>query len=271
MNIYALEGHKVKCISLESPYEYETERAKKYLEIGKIYTIDSTEVHSSSTDVLLQEIPNIEFNSTLFEDVEKQSEQDDKKHPDYLTYHKSQEMKIVSTNIGDRKEIDWKGKKVVTGIFKDPVEHPIFLNKEEVKGDAICNRKYHGGIDQAVYAYSFQHYSYFIRLFPKSDWKPGMFGENITVENLDETKLHVGDTFEVGECIVEVTKPRKPCMKLGVRFNNMKVVKEFWNTSYCGVYFKILKTGNVQVGDVLNQIKSCPENKTIEQLYEEAK
>ena len=87
MNIYALKGHKVKCAGLESPYHYQTERAQKYLEIGKEYTIEKTEVHSSSTDVELQEFPGVEFNSTLFEDVTKQSEEDDQKHPDYWKYH----------------------------------------------------------------------------------------------------------------------------------------------------------------------------------------
>ena len=87
MNIYALKGHKVKCVSLESPYEYQTERAKKYLEIGKEYTVEKTEVCSSSTNVILQEIPEIEFNSTLFEDVKEQSKEYDKKHPDYWKYH----------------------------------------------------------------------------------------------------------------------------------------------------------------------------------------
>ena len=87
MNMYALKGHKVKCVDLESPYDYQTERAKKHLEIGKIYTVESTEVRSFSTNVVLQEIPDVEFNSTLFEDIQKQSEEDDRKHPDYWKYH----------------------------------------------------------------------------------------------------------------------------------------------------------------------------------------
>ncbi len=272
MNIYALKGHKVKCISLESPYHYQTERAQKHLEIGKEYTVESTEVRSSSTNVVLLEFPKIEFNSTLFEDVIKQSEEEDQKHPDYWKYHKKQEpMKILSTNIGEKREIDWKGKKVTTGIFKYPIEEPIFLVTESVKNVAICDRKYHGGIDQAVYAYSYEHYSHFIRLFPKSDWKLGMFGENLTMNELDETQLHVGDTFQVGECVLEVTKPREPCMKLGVRFDNVKVVKEFWNTSYSGVYFKIIKTGFVKAGDEFIPLETFPENKTIAELYEEKK
>jgi len=94
-----------------------------------------------------------------------------------------------------------------------------------------------------------------------------MFGENLTIDDLDETKLHQGDTFKVGDAILEVTVQRNPCMTLGVRFNDMKIVKQFWNTTFCGVYFKVLQTGFVKAGDVFEQIKSCPENKTIEEVY----
>lgn len=177
-------------------------------------------------------------------------------------------MKIIATCIGDRKEIDWKGKMVTTGIFKYPVEKPIFLNTEDVKGDAICNREYHGGVDQAVYGYSLKHYDYWKVLYPNLDWQYGMFGENLTIDDLDETKTHVGDTFKVGEAILEVTKPREPCMKLGVRFNNMKIVKQFWKQDFPGVYFKVIQTGNVKAGDVFEKIKSCSENLTIAEVYE---
>jgi MOSC domain-containing protein YiiM len=71
----------------------------------------------------------------------------------------------------------------------------------------------------------------------------------------------------VGEAILEATVQRNPCYKLGVRFNNMKIIKQFWNTTFCGVYFKVIQTGNVQVGDEFIQIKSCPENPTIADLY----
>jgi MOSC domain-containing protein YiiM len=176
-------------------------------------------------------------------------------------------MKIISTNIGDRKEVHWKGKLITTGIFKYTVEKPIFLDIEDVKGDTICDRKHQGGIDQAVYGYSLKHYDYFKNLHPDLDWKLGMFGENLTMDELDETKIHVGDTFKVGETILEVTKPRQPCMTLGVRFNNMKIVKQFWNTSFSGIYFKVLQTGFVKAGDVFEQMKSCKENPTIAEVY----
>lgn len=180
-------------------------------------------------------------------------------------------MKIVATNIGDRREINWKGKTVTTGIFKFPIDQPIFLDIETVREDTICDRNYHGGIDQAVYGYSLKHYDFWKEKYPDLEWTYGMFGENLTIDDLEETKIHVGDTYKVGGCIVEVTKPRQPCMKLGVRFNDMKVVKQFWNTTMSGVYFKILQTGTVQAGDVFEQIKSCPENPTIAAIYETKK
>ncbi|QTE24347.1 MOSC domain-containing protein [Polaribacter cellanae] len=176
-------------------------------------------------------------------------------------------MKIISTNIGERKEIEWKGKKVTTGIFKFPVSKPIFLDIEEVKDDEISDRKHHGGILQAVYGYSLKHYDYFKKLHPNVDFTHGIFGENLTIDDLEETKIHQGDIFKVGETILEATVQRNPCYKLGIRFNNMKIVKQFWNTTMCGVYFKVLQTGFVKAGDEFQQIKSCPENPTIADLY----
>jgi MOSC domain-containing protein YiiM len=176
-------------------------------------------------------------------------------------------MKIITTNLGERKEINWKGKIVTTGIFKYPVNEPIFLDIEDVKGDTICNREHHGGILQAVYGYSLKHYDFFKPFYPDLDWQNGIFGENLTISDLDETKIHQGDTFKVGDAILEVTVQRNPCMKLGVRFNDMKIVKQFWNTTMCGVYFKVVQTGFVKAGDEFEQIKSCPDNPTIAELY----
>ena len=180
-------------------------------------------------------------------------------------------MKIISTNIGDRKEITYKNKKVTTGIFKYPVEEPIFLDIEEVKGDEISDRKHHGGINQAVYGYSQKHYEYWKLKYLELEWNFGMFGENLTIDELDETKIHVGDTYKVGEAIIEATLQRNPCYKLGVRFNDMKIVKQFWSTTMCGVYFKVIQPGLVNVGDELKQTKSSKTNPTIADLYKQQK
>ncbi|OSY88791.1 sulfurase [Tenacibaculum holothuriorum] len=176
-------------------------------------------------------------------------------------------MYIESTNLGEKREINWKGKIVTTGIFKFPVNEPLFLDVEEVKNDVICNREHHGGVDQAVYAYSIKHYDYFKQLYPDLDWEFGMFGENLTLSTLEETEVHVGDTYKVGETILEVTKPRQPCMKLGVRFNDMKVVKQFWNSTKSGVYFKVLQAGNVKKGDQFELLSSDKTQPTIADIY----
>ena len=176
-------------------------------------------------------------------------------------------MKIVSTNIAVQKEITYKNKKVITGIYKDPVDEPVFLDLEQVKDDEISDRKHHGGIKQAVYAYSLKHYDFWKPKYPDLEWSFGMFGENLTLDDIDETKIKTGDTFKVGETILEATVERNPCYKLGVRFNNMKIVKQFWNTTFCGVYFKVVKTGFVKKGDIFQLIKSNPENPTIADLF----
>lgn len=177
-------------------------------------------------------------------------------------------MKIVAVNLGERKEVDWKGTIITTGIFKEPIAKPIFLGTEDVKGDTLCDREKHGGVDQAVYGYSFKHYAYWQELYPNLKWlSGGMLGENLTIDDLDETSIHIGDTYKVGEAIIEVTKARPPCLKLAVKFNDTAILKQFWNVSKCGVYFKVLQTGYVKAGDELEQIKSCPENLTIAAVY----
>lgn len=87
MEIFAIKGHKVKCSTLSAGYEFHQELAKKHLTIGDTYTVDYTNVDSWHTDVFLEEIPNVKFNSVFFEDVESQSDEDTKTHPDYRRYN----------------------------------------------------------------------------------------------------------------------------------------------------------------------------------------
>ena len=178
-------------------------------------------------------------------------------------------MEIISTNIGKKTTLLWKGKEVTTGILKKPTQAALFLEWEDVQGDAVVDRTYHGGVDQAVYAYGAQHYKYWQELYPEIEMNPGFFGENLTISHLDENLLHVGDVFELGTAIIEVTKPRQPCMKLGIVFGTQKVLRQFWNASKSGMYFKILQEGSVKKGDRLKLIKHCPKNKSIAAVYSE--
>ena len=180
-------------------------------------------------------------------------------------------MKVVSVNLGEKKIINYKGKIVETWIFKYPVQKAIFLGEEDVVNDAVIDRRYHGGIDQAVYAYSENHYDYWKNLYPDLDWKYGLFGENLTITNLEETEIQVGNHYKLGETIIEVTKPREPCMKLGLRFGTQKVLKQFWNSTKSGIYFKVIKTGNVKVGDEMVLIKKTVNTPTIAEVYETKK
>ncbi|AOW21381.1 MOSC domain-containing protein [Urechidicola croceus] len=180
-------------------------------------------------------------------------------------------MKVLSVNIGKRKIVSWRGKDVETGIFKYPVDKSIFLGKEDVENDAVVDRKYHGGIDKAVYGYSFEHYDYFKKLHPDLDWNYGMFGENITFSRLNEDEITVGSIYKLGECKLEVSKPRQPCYKLGIRFNTPKIVKQFWNSSKSGIYFKVLETGNVKVDDELVLLNKLLDASTIAEVYETKK
>jgi len=176
-------------------------------------------------------------------------------------------MKVISVNLGEKRKIQWRKKIVETGIFKTPVQLPIFLDIEDVQHDSVIDRKFHGGLEKAVYAYGENHYDYWKELYPDLDWDYGMFGENLTITNLDETKINVGNIYQLGEATIEVTKPRQPCFKLGIRFNNPKVIKQFWNSTKSGIYFKILKTGYVAKNDELILLESKLENFTIAEAY----
>lgn len=178
-------------------------------------------------------------------------------------------MKIIATCLAKPTTLIWKGKSYTTGIVKKPVDNPIFLDLEDVKSDTICDRKHHGGVEQAVYAYGKQHYPFWKSQYQNLDWHDGMFGENLTIDNLDETNIFVGNVYNVGNAVIEVTKPRQPCRTLAIRFKDMQLVKKFWNTTKCGVYFKILQPGLVKAGDALVLIKECKNNPSIAEIYKQ--
>ncbi|MDA8595539.1 MOSC domain-containing protein [Flavobacteriaceae bacterium] len=180
-------------------------------------------------------------------------------------------MKIVSTNIGRKQTLVYKGKEFHTGIIKKPVNDGIDLDFEDVDGDQVIDRKHHGGVDQAVYAFGLDQYPHYREMFPDLDWHHGMFGENLTVDQMDESQLFQGNQYQLGEAIVEVTIPRQPCSTLGARFGDMKVVKEFWNSTHPGSYFKIIQRGRVRPGDEFVLIKTCAQNPSIAAQFEAKK
>ena len=177
-------------------------------------------------------------------------------------------MKVVSVNLGEKRSINYKGRVIETGIFKQPVNSSIFLGEEDVENDAVIDRRYHGGIEKAVYAYSENHYKYWRDLYPEIDLTYGLMGENLTISNLEETEIYVGSQYKLGETIIEVTKPREPCVKLGLVFETQEVLKQFWNSTKSGIYFKVIKTGKVKAGDELILIEKKENSPSIAEVYE---
>ncbi len=178
-------------------------------------------------------------------------------------------MKIISTNIGHKTVIELKNRTVETGIFKKPVAEAIFLDIENVRGDTISDRTNHGGVDQAVYAYSERHYAYWNNRYDFVQGNYGLFGENLTMDELEETEIKVGSQYRCGEVILEVTKPRQPCYKLGLVFDTPSIIKDFWESTKSGVYFKVLQTGFVKTGDAFELIKEATNSPTIAEVYAE--
>jgi len=176
-------------------------------------------------------------------------------------------MKIISTNLADRRTVVWQGKLVETGIFKFPVKGPMELGEEDVVGDHVVDRRYHGGFDKACYLFSADVYPWWQKQYPDLDWDYGMFGENLTIEGLDEGEIRIGDTFEIGTAVIQVSQPRQPCFKLGVRFKDQGVLKDFIAQKCPGTYVRVLSPGKVEKGDSLKLIKSNPEGMTVREVY----
>ncbi len=172
-------------------------------------------------------------------------------------------MKVIATNISEPKTISWRGKEVKTGIFKYPTSEPLYLGTEDVRKDAVIDRKYHGGEHKACYLFSADYYSYWKHLYPDLDWNWGMFGENLTVLGMDENLIRIGDIYKIGTSIVQLSEPREPCYKLGAKFGDQAVLKQFIHHAHCGTYVRVLEEGEVAVNDRIELIKQSDNPLTI--------
>ena len=175
-------------------------------------------------------------------------------------------MRVVSTNIAKPQILEWKGKKQRTGIFKEPAAS-IYLEKQQVRGDEISNRKVHGGIFKACYLFSADHYDHWKELYPNLKWNYGMLGENITVEGLDETSIHVGDIYRLGSALIQVTQPREPCSTFGAKIGDQGILKKFIEHGRPGTYVRILEEGEVKVDDELILVEKANDSLSTADLF----
>jgi MOSC domain-containing protein YiiM len=160
-------------------------------------------------------------------------------------------MQVISVNVGQPREVLWKGKPIQTGIFKAPVVGPVAVLADRLAGDGQADRRVHGGPEKAVYAYDLAHYAFWQAQLPDTELTPGIFGENLTTSGLADHEVCLGDTFAVGTAVLVALQPRLPCVKLGLRFNDEHFVRQFQKARRSGIYFGVRQSGQVQAGDTL--------------------
>lgn len=177
-------------------------------------------------------------------------------------------MKVISTNLGKPTTFIWNGKEEQTGIFKKPVSEALSLTAIDVSKDTVIDRLHHAGINKACYLFASDNYPYWKKLYPELDWDWGMFGENLTIEGLDESTLRVGDIYSLGTALVQVSQPREPCYKLGVRFGTQNILRQFIDHNRPGTYVRILEEGEVKTGDRLVLTEQSENTLTTQQFYE---
>jgi MOSC domain-containing protein YiiM len=170
---------------------------------------------------------------------------------------------LISVNVGLPRTVQWRNQPVTTGIFKSPVEGPVALRRHNLDGDEQADLSVHGGPTKAVYVYSTQHYDYWRNELPDVELDWGHFGENLSVEGMDEASIHIGDEFSVGTARLVVTEPRMPCFKLGVRFGRADMPKRFLQSGRSGFYFGVVQEGEVEAGDTLERLSTHPDGLTV--------
>jgi MOSC domain-containing protein YiiM len=172
-------------------------------------------------------------------------------------------MKLISVNVGLPREVIWKGKRVTTGIFKEPVVGRVMLHTLSLDGDRQADLSVHGGRHKAAYAYPSEHYADWERELPGVQLPWSAFGENFTTEGLLEDAVHIGDRFLVGSAEVIATQPRMPCYKLGIKFGRADIIKRFLASERTGFYFGVLREGEVGAGDRIERIASDEHRVTV--------
>ena len=158
------------------------------------------------------------------------------------------EGKLLSVNVGMPKDVPWQGKTVFTGVFKEPVTGPRRVRKLNVDGDGQGDLAGHGGEERAVFVYQIESYRYWERELGRDDFVHGQFGENFTIEGLSDDEVCIGDRYEIGTAVFEVTQPRVTCYRVGIRMNDPRIPALLVSHRRPGFYFRVLEEGEVRGG-----------------------
>ena len=145
----------------------------------------------------------------------------------------------------------------LSAIAKHPREGTVQLLEDGFAPDEQADRRVHGGPEMAVHLYPMDHHAFWADKVPDPALldQPGVFGSNLTVREIDEQAVHIGDRFRIGSAVIEVSQPRQPCWKIEHRFGAKGMVAAIIQTGRAGWYFRVLEVGECQAGDRLERIE----------------
>jgi MOSC domain-containing protein YiiM len=156
---------------------------------------------------------------------------------------------LESIQVGRSRQFNAEGESAkpwTSAIIKTNVKGSVYVTRTNIAGDEQADHKQHGGTDKAVLAYPACHYSSWNSEIEGVDFPAGGFGENLTVAGFDESCCCVGDTFRVGQCLLQVSQPRQPCWKLSKRWGIPNLVVLVQKTGRTGWYFRVLEEGEIE-------------------------
>ena len=159
------------------------------------------------------------------------------------------DTRVLSVNVGQPRTVQHEGRTVRTAIYKAPVAGPVRLTRLGFEGDGQADRRVHGGPNRAAYLYPHEHYANWAPRLGGGPLPMGQFGENVTTEGLLEETVHVRDVYAIGGARIQITTPRGPCFKLGIRTGDPSIVEPFLASGQLGFYTSVLEEGLVEAGD----------------------
>jgi ferredoxin-NADP reductase/MOSC domain-containing protein YiiM len=166
--------------------------------------------------------------------------------------------RLLSVNVGLPRDITWRGETVHTGIWKEPVEGQRVVRRLNLDGDAQGDLAGHGGEQRAVFVYQIDSYRHWEGYLARHDFTFGQFGENLTVEGLQDDEVCIGDRYRIGSALFEVTQPRVTCYRVGIRMNEPQMAALLVSHHRPGFYMRVLEEGQVGAGDEIVKVAEGP-------------
>jgi ferredoxin-NADP reductase/MOSC domain-containing protein YiiM len=174
--------------------------------------------------------------------------------------------RLVSVNVGLPRDVEWQGRTVHTGIWKDPVQGRRHAKRLNLDGDGQGDLAGHGGEQRAVFVYQLESYRYWQEQLKRDDFVHGQFGENFTVEGLPDDAVCIGDRYQIGSALFEITQPRVTCYRVGIRMNAPRMPALLTSSGRPGFYFRVLREGDVAAGDEIVKVGEATERMTVAEI-----